>query len=663
MRNSHLRILFRKKQFFAVLCYFCMIQMRNMKHLLSILIVLFLGLNTVVGQQNKRSELQTKSSLAIRYYNAKDYEKAIPLLKDVYKLTRSTTYFRYYINCLTEMGRYADAEEEIQNELKKQKTPRPEYYIHWGHVLEAQGRDEEAAEKYDQAIREIPPNRGSYLTVANTFMGWQKFKLARDTYLKGRERLPEQEFNYELARTYLYLRDYKNMMEEYLNLLKQDDKHLSRVQSSLSSAMRLDIDDGLRDQFKDQVLLRIQTDPDVLAYNRLLIWFLLQEKKFASALRQSIAIDRRTGDEAGQIAQLGDMALRNKEYSEAKKAYKYLMDKGMENGYYAQAFARNLHASYLEYINETPDNKSEGEQLGRQFADGLEYLDYGPATLNLVTEYAHLLTFYLDEPDSALQVLDKGLKIPGLKPEQTGLLKTEKADTYVYANDPWEAMLIYSQVIEANKTNTLGDEVKLKKAKLGYYMGNFSWAKAQLDVLKASTSKLTANDAMQLSMMIGNNLNLDTTAVPLTMFAKADLLFFQNKNEEAMMVLDSLEEIYPYHSLVDDILYRKAGLAMKDQDYVLAAEYYNAIVTDYSYDLLGDDALYELAEIYNYHLGQKEQARDLYKRMLIEHPGSVYIEESRAKYRELRQVYPDQETIEKSKEELFMEGTQPDEFQ
>jgi len=656
-------ILFRKKQFLAVLCYFCMIQIRNMKHLLSILIILFLGVNTVVAQQKKQSELQTKSSLAIRYYNAKDYEKAIPLLKEVYDLTRSTTYFRYYITCLTEMGRYADAEEEIQNELKKQKTPRPEYYIHWGHVLEAQGRKEEATEKYEQAIREIPPSKGSYLTVANTFLAWQKFDLSRDTYLKGRERLPDEEFNYELARAYLYLRDYENMMEEYLNLLKQDDKHLSRVQSSLSSAMRLDIDDGLRDQFKDQVLLRIQSDPDVLAYNRLLIWFLLQEKKFASALRQSIAIDRRTGEEAGQIAQLGDMALRNKEYAEAKKAYKYLMDKGTESSYFAQSFARNLHATYMEYIGEYPDDKERGEVLAKNFNDGLEYLTYSPATLNLIQEYSHLLTFYLDSADVALEVLDRGLKIPGLKPEQIGLLKTEKADTYVYANDPWEAMLIYSQVIEENKTNSLGDEVKLKKARLGYYMGNFSWAKAQLDVLKASTSKLTANDAMELSMMIGNNLNLDTTAVPLTMFARADLLFFQNKNDGAMTVLDSLEETYPYHSLVDDILYRKAKLALADQDYLLAAEYLEAIITDYSYDLLGDDALYQLAEVYNYDLDQKEKARDLYKRMLTEHPGSVYIEESRAKYRELRQVYPDQETIDESKEELFMEGTQPDEFQ
>jgi len=390
---------------------------------------------------------------------------------------------------------------------------------------------------------------------------------------------------------------------------------------------------------------------------------LIQEKKFASALRQSIAIDRRTGNEAGQIAQLGDLALRNKEYADAKKAYKYLMDKGEENSYFAQAYARNLHASYLEYISETPDDKEKGQQLVSMFEDGLTYLHYSAATLNLVVEYAHLLTFYLNEADKGLEVLEQGLKVPGLKPDQLGVLKTEKADAYVYAGDPWEAMLIYSQVIDENKTSALGDEVKLKKARLGYYMGNFSWAKAQLDVLKASTSKLTANDAMELSMMIGNNLNLDTTAVPLTMFAKADLLFFQNKNDDAMAVLDSLTEQFPYHTLVDDILYRKAKLAAADQDYVLAAEYYEAIIADYSYELLGDDALFSLAEIYNYHLDQKEKARDLYKSMLTSYPGSVYIEESRANYRELRQIYPDEETKEKTQEELFMDEVKPDEFQ
>lgn len=631
-----------------------------MKYFLFIAIVI-LSFSTA-NAQKKQSEIQTKSSLAIKYYNAKDYEKAIPLLLDVYKISKNGTYFKYYLNSLIETKRFAEAEENIQKEIKKQRTPSPELYIHWGYILKVQERIEEADKKYLESIDKIGESKGQYLIAASNFLSWGEYEYARQTYLKGREVLAPEQFNYELARVYLYLRDYENMMEEYLNMLRNDEKQLARVQSSLSSAMRLDIDDGLRNKFREQVLKRIQAEPQVTGYNRLLIWFFLQEKKFASALRQSVALDRRTGQESPQIVQLGNMALQSKMYSDAKKAFDYLMEKGAENPFFGQAFALNIHASYMQFITEFPNDKDKGAKLTVQFEEGLKYLGISPATLNLLQENAHLLAFYLDKTEAAIALLEKGLKIPQLNPEQLGLLKTEMADIYVYANDPWEATLIYSQVIDANKKNSLGDEVKLKKAKLGYYLGNFSWAKAQLDVLKASTSKLTANDAMDLSLLIGNNLNLDTTEIPLQMFARADFLFFQNRDEMALKTLDSISAIYPYHTLGDDLLFRKAKIEIEKQNHAKAAEYLDQIVSDFSYELLADDALFNLAELYNYNLNEKEKAKELYKEMLTKHPGSVFIDESRAKYRELRQIYPDKE-LDIKKEELFMKAIENNEFE
>ena len=625
-------------------------------------IILIFTLSEIWGQQNQ-NPLQTQMSLAITYYNAKDYEKAMPLLYQVYEISKNESYFRYYIDCLLNMERYSEAEAQIQKELKKQNPEKPEFYIHWGHVLKVEDKLEEANSKYLKAIEIIPPNRINYLIAANAFIGWGEYEFAKQTYLKGKEVLAPESFSYELARIYLYLRDYENMMEEYLNLLHDNEDQLSRVQSSLASAMRLDIDDDLRNQFRNQVLKRIQAEPDVIGYNRLLIWFFLQEKKFSSALRQSVALDKRTGNEDIQIVQLGNMALNNKNYDDAQKAFQYLMDKGENTPFFRQAFAYKIHASYLRFTNEFSNDKVKGEQLANEFKEGLDYLGITVASLNLLQENAHLLAFYLNKPEEALALLNKGLEIPRLQPEQTGLLKTEKADIYVYSNDPWEATLIYSQVIEDNKTNSLGDDVKLKKARLSYYMGNFDWAKAQLDVLKASTSKLIANDALELSLLIGNNLNLDTTAVPLTMFAKADFLFFQNKNDEAMTVLNGLLELFPYHTLVDDILYRKAKIEIEKQQYLVAAENLQKIVDEFSYDLLGDDALYLLAELYNYNLNEKEKARDLYKDMLIQHPGSIYTEESRKKFRELLELYPEKNIDQRTKEELFMDGINQNELE
>lgn len=629
-----------------------------MKHIVGFLFLLF-SLNHVLGQ-NQQNEVQMTSRLALSYYNAKDYEKAAPLLLEVYNLSKNNYYFRLYLNSLIEQQEFATAETQIQNELKKMRNPDPEFTIHWGFVLKAQKKLKEGEEKYSEALKMTPASKGNILMTANAFTQWQEFEWAKKVYLKGRKEIPQEQFNYELARAYLYLRDYEQMMEEYLNLLKQDENQLSRIQSALSSAMRIDVDDGLRSGFRAQVLKRIQAEPNIIGYNRLLIWFFLQEKQFAGALRQSIALDHRTEAEDNQIFQLGQMALNNKMYDEAERAFNYLVDKGENSPLYVPAFVQNIHASYLRYTTGDAESQTDGTGLAAKFDHSLEMLGYSAGTLGLINDYAHLLAFFLNDTNKAISVLEKGLEIPRLKPEESGILKTEMADIYVYSGDPWEATLLYSQVIDANKNNSLGDEVKLKKAKLGYYLGNFSWAKAQLDVLKASTSKLTANDAMELSMLIGNNLNLDTTAVPLQMFSRADLLFFRNKEAEALATLDSIAEIFPYHSLTDNILFRKAKIEIDRNNFETAAEYLQEITDNFSYGLLADDALFMQAELFNYHLNEKEKAKELYRMMLTRHPGSVFTEESREKFRELREIYPD--VLTSPQEEFILQDTIPDEL-
>jgi outer membrane protein assembly factor BamD (BamD/ComL family) len=114
--------------------------------------------------------------------------------------------------------------------------------------------------------------------------------------------------------------------------------------------------------------------------------------------------------------------------------------------------------------------------------------------------------------------------------------------------------------------------------------------------------------------------------------------------------------------LVDDILFRKAKIEIDRQNYKLAAEHLEKIASNFSYDLLGDDAHFMLSEIYNYNLGEKEKAKDLYKTILTRYPGSVFIDESREKYRELRIIYPDKET-EPDKENLFFKAIEENEFE
>ena len=99
------------------------------------------------------------------------------------------------------------------------------------------------------------------------------------------------------------------------------------------------------------------------------------------------------------------------------------------------------------------------------------------------------------------------------------------------------AKLLYAQVEKAFKNDPLGHFAKFKNAKLSFYIGEFDWAKAQLDVLKAATSKLIANDALRFSVLISDNIDMDSSTVALEIYARADLLLYRNQQEVALQPL------------------------------------------------------------------------------------------------------------------------------
>jgi len=127
-------------------------------------------------------------------------------------------------------------------------------------------------------------------------------------------------------------------------------------------------------------------------------------------------------------------------------------------------------------------------------------------------------------------------------------------------------------------------EAKVRRAKISYYQGDFNWAQAQVDVLKKSTSKLIANNAMELSLLIQDNLNLDTTTVTMEIFSRADLLIYQNKLNEAYATLDSIIIDYQGHSLVDEALFRQYDIKIKQDKKEDASELLDQVINFFSFN-------------------------------------------------------------------------------
>ena len=133
-----------------------------------------------------------------------------------------------------------------------------------------------------------------------------------------------------------------------------------------------------------------------------------------------------------------------------------------------------------------------------------------------------------------------------------------------------------------------------------------------------------------------DNLGLDTTEATLQMFSKADLLIFQNKFTEAILLLDSIKIIYPNHSLEDDVIYLKAQIYKKQKKADLCISLFENLLEKFPEEIKADDALFELAELYEEVRKNPEKAKELYEKLYTDYSGSTYAVEAKKRYRRLR---------------------------
>lgn len=600
--------------------------------ILSVVMLLSLAPVTVNAQKT------TDQELASEYYSKKEYDKAVVYYQKLFNKTPNQLFYTKLLSCFLELEEFKNAEKLVKKQIKRNAFD-PAYNADLANVYKKAGKENDAKQTIDKAIKNLIPNQQLIVELAMAFMRYQELDAAEATYLHGRKILKgSYPFNFELAQLYNLKGNTKAMLEEYIDVLAYQESYLQSVQNALQTALYPDEDGAKKSLLKTTLLKNIQRHPDKRVFSEMLIWVYIQEENFNGAFIQAKALDKRMKEKGDRMMALARLSESNKDYVTSIKSYQYVISKGSDNYNYITAKMELVNVYNNKIISGQEYTQEDLSGLERNYLSTISELGKTAATSKLLTGLAHLQAFYLHQPDKAIGLLKETISIPGIKAHAAAEAKLELADIYLFTGEIWEASLLYSQVEKAYKYDQLGERAKFKNAKIFFYTGDFAWAKAQLDVLKASTSKLIANDAMQLSILITDNIGIDTTQAPLLIFAKADLLAFQNKHEEAMNMLDSLKMTFPIHTINDDILYKKFQINYELKNYDEAVINLSNIIDDYSYDILVDDAIYNLALMYDNLLNQKEKAMNLYKRLLFDYQDSIYGVDARKRYRQLEKT-------------------------
>jgi tetratricopeptide (TPR) repeat protein len=565
--------------------------------------------------------------LALNYMEKGEFEKALVIYQDLEKKQPNNTFFIQKIaGCLQQLKQYGEAEKLLEDRLDK--TAQPMLYVEIGYNYQLQKNLAKAEKNYKAAVKAVADNPSYVYTVANAFEQKVLLEYALQTYQTAAEANKSMNFDYQLALIQGQMGNMDMMIEKLLAYAYNNPQNLVVVQNQLSRFMSEESQETFNASLRKALLLNTQKNQDIF-WNQFLSWFFVQQKEYGKAFIQEKAIFKRDPDLFMNIVNLAQLAVEEKEDATAREILDFILKNTDDPDLQLQSHA------YLLSMDIAAAQEKDYPAI-RQRLDAL-LAEYGvtPYSLKLQLLKANFDAFYLKDTKAGAETLDKALTLQ-LNRYQAAEVKMKLSDILLLDEKFNQATIYYAQIEEDLKNDAVGHEASLKVAKASYFKGDFDWAQSQLKVLKASSSQLIANDALELYLLIIDNTVEDSTRTALKKFSKADFKLYQNKKTEALVAFKDLLDNDATKSIKDVTLLRMGKIYESMGQYDLALQHYQQIIDNYKEGIYVDEALFFSAEIYNKKLSDPEKAKPLYEKMIFEHQDSIYFIEARKQFRLLR---------------------------
>ncbi|MEO9572361.1 MAG: tetratricopeptide repeat protein [Polaribacter sp.] len=558
------------------------------------------------------------------YYREGEYKKATQVFKKLYsKSPFNTSYLGRLISCYQETDQFLEAEKLLKSKIKK--NPQQGFlYIYLGYNYQRQQLKELANNNYQFALNSLDKNASYGAIIGRIFKEYNLLDNAILAYQKVMKKNENANYNFQIAQIYGEKGDFKKMFESYINLVDKNEKYFSLVQRYTSKYLTEDSKNEANILFRKTLLRKSASNPKDV-WNILLSWLFTQQKDYGKALIQQKALYQRNPIDLNEIFSLGKIAFNNKSYDNAKNCFDFITENSTLNEEKIDAY---LYISKIAVATKNTETEKLFQSLFKEFGKNT-------LTIKLQVAYADFLTFTKSKPTAAKVVLEKALTFSRSKFDKARI-KLKLGDILVFTEKYNKALIYFSQIQTNLKNHELAQQARFKVAQTSYFKGDFSWAKAQLKILKSSTTQLIANDALELYLIITDNEPVDSIPSGLTQYAKASLLAYQNKTEQAIETLNIINKDFKGQPIEDEALFKQAKLFIKRNQFEAAITNLEKVISLNPEGVLIDDAYYELAELYKNNLNNLEKASEYYQKIIFDYSSSIYLVEARKKYRKIR---------------------------
>ena len=582
---------------------------------------------------------QNDAQIAKQFYDQQEYEKSEILYRKLYEKEPSAYYSNYLSNLLA-LRRYDEAIQFVESH-KKISNDKLLVHLDLGYIFLKKKDTTTSQKEWNKAIEMAVNDQEKAQFIYEYLIPYRQYEvLIRLIEAIQKKQKNNSILSRELISLYLNSGQFQKGAQLIIQKAETDSLDFNQfvyyIQNHSDNKSFLQI-------LEKQIYTQLSKSPNSDLWNESAIWLSLQNKNYDEALDICKALMKRKSENGYRVLYISDLSFQDEQYEVALEGYRYLIAQKDRSLYFHQAYYKKF-LSFYSMIEKSAQRDS--VKVLALKAEFYEYFKENPAShQNAETQllFAKFKYRYENQADSAIFILEHLIQLPSIKKNEISLAKLELGDLYVIKGDEWEAALLYGQVDADEKDSPLGELARFKNAKLFYYKGDFELAQDLFSILKSATSELIANDALEISVFIQDNLNDDSLNLGMKKMAESELFFLQNKPNQAFKILSEIQNNKNYNDLLDDIYFLKAKYLIQYQSFDEALLLLDSLIIKFPRSILADNAFFMSGKILEEQKQDFEKAKEQYMQILLKYKDSIFTSESRKRLRKLRGELQDEQ--------------------
>jgi len=572
--------------------------------------------------------LKNKYALAQSYEHSGDLEKAS---------------FESLNHTYVQLKNYAASVNLIEQKIGRKSNDINLYGL-LGSTYHLMGNEEKAYQVWDEPFSFLEPNPIFYRVIAAYAVERRAFDKAIDLFRRGKEISSDKIiFSYDLARLYSLTMQYDNAAEEYCAILSNDPLQLQNVQTRIlanankPSALKVTI--PIVEQYVEE---------GNLSFSFLLARLYIENKDFDKAYEMYVNIDEKQSQKGVELYRYAVFLFREGEYEISKKVYQSIINVYPGSPLIPSAklgFAKSLEAILMEdysgqiplwkpYFAFDPYESDEVTEVIDVFTEVVGLYKNSEAAYEALLRIGMIKLYLQNKRDEAKQYFNRIIN-EAVMSASTADAYSELGEIALLNGNLTEAEKNYSQIIVLAKIDRHKiNDAKYKLARSKFYNGDVEAAQKLLaDILK-NLKDDNANDALSFSLLLNTSKN---DSINIMLFAEAEFLADQKKFSEAAKKYELIagnQQAFILHSVAS---IRLAEMELALNNYPRSIELFERVVEEGEKNIYADKALYLLAQIFQYGIGDNAKAIEMYEMLLAKFPASIYIDRARNEIIKLRE--------------------------